>query len=608
MSKRYFVIIVALSCFHSAIVFGKELFVRPDGGTFSQCSGEVNQPFDAALNDRNCAVSHPFELLHAPTQEVRINGGDIITILNHSDGTVAEYEMGRHATYTEDSCNASWNYSCTMPGIPGGSATAPTIIRGADCNNKPVLWGSGRARNVVTIKDNSNIELSCLTITDKSSCVAAAGYPDSSLVCNRSAPYDKPFADTGIFMLNANNITLEHIDIKGLATGIHAGKISDTTLRDVHLFANSFAGWNGDVNYESHAGSSNSGTILFKDSSINFSGCGLVHAPGQSNHDQPHACAKQDLGGYGDALGTANTGGDWVFDNTTIMHNASDGIDLLYHVDGGKVTVKNSRIEGNSGNQLKVSGNTDIFNNIIISTCGWFASQDPALGAHGEICRAVGTAIVMNYSEATTTVNLVNNSVFSQGDCILTSGNRGAAGGSQQQRLSIVNNIFYAGIDYYQKFENSCLYYTDAPFPLKEIHSNMIHLVKPHADPCNAFDTNTPANYVQPACTSTQQAVFDDSDYSILSNPQFLNLNLTKRYSAYDLPTLHREANQLRLSSESSPAINSGFSGVLGSGFAIPTTDFSGLSRGGAPDIGAHEFQTTTAIPLPPANLQITIH
>lgn len=559
-----------------------QFYVRTDGGTYAQCDGLTNAPYTGGSS--NCAVKHLFELLDPEAGAVRISGGDIVNI---ADGS---YEMGMHGDYTSGDCNSAFNYNCYMPSIPGGIAGKPTKIRGGTsdaCTSSASveLWGSGRATNIVSITNSDYVELSCLTITDHSSCITASGYPDSGLVCDRSAPYNKPFADNGLRITNANNITLRDLDIKGLSKGVFAGGLGGvTTIERVNLFANHFVGWDGDIG----AGSSNTGTLNFVDSNIMFSGCGDIYDPGQPGHGDPHACAKQDVGGYGDGLGTVATAGDWVFDNTNFLYNNSDGIDLLYKTLGGSITVKNSRFEGNGGNQIKTSGDADIYNNLIIGNCAWNSRQAASLGANGENCRALGTAIVTQYTHTDSTVNVLNNTIISEGDCALSAGDRTGVGASAQS-LNYVNNIIYGRVDYLQNFENSCNLYEEATWPNKQIHNNIVHKPKSFGTPCTTFQGNIPSGEFGSVCTDAGTSpYYDNTDYTVVSNPRIQEVDMGIVHSAYDIATILSELNNPILINSGSPAANVGYEGTVG-GLAIPTTDINGNPRTGQTDIGALE-------------------
>lgn len=585
--------------------FAVERFVRTDGGTWEQCDGTANVAYSASITNRACAVKHLFELLSPEdsANSVRISGGDIVNIMNNEDGSPAEYIMGRHGDYTDGGCNTSWSYSCVAAPIPSGTAQQPTIIRGGDsdtCTVKPTLYGVGRAKQILKVDGNEHIEISCLTLTDKSSCISASNFPDKSVVCDRTAPYDKPFADAGIFMRDANDIVLKDMDIKGLSKGVFAGRLNDITLERVNIHANSGVGWDGDINYLDGKGSANTGTILFKDSSITFNGCGLIYDPGSELHDTPHACAHQDYGGYGDGLGTGDTGGDWVFDNVKVMHNNSDGIDLLYHVLGGTVTVKNSHFEGNAGNQMKISGSSRIYNNIVIGSCAWNSRQPDHIGKYGETCRAQGNPLTFSMTHPDTSVAIVNNTIYSEGDCVISSGNRTNTS-IDKQKLNVVNNLFYAKTDWWQNFENACMYYTEHHFPIKQIHNNIIHKPKGFGDPCNEFASNVPAGEFGSICTTSRGSYYNNDDHSVESNPQFQEVDFGVNYSSHDLKTLAAESNKPQPVSESSPAVDAGYEGSL-SLIDVPSVDYFGEPRVGKPDIGAIEYKVK---PKAPTILQV---
>lgn len=599
--------------FLSANLYGAEYFVRLDGGTLEQCSGLVNKPYTDQVDNQACAVKHLYELLDPQQANAHINGGDIITILNNSDGTPAEYVMGSHAEYISGKCSPLWAYDCILPPIPGGTAEQPTIIRGhmegQVCGQKPILQGINRARRLMSIENASHIKISCLTLTDKSSCINASGFPDQNVVCDRSKPYDKPFADVGLYMIDASNIKLTDLRIEGLSKGIHAGRLSDIFLTRVDLFANSGVGWDGDVGANESA---NSGVISFVDSSITFSGCGLYYDPESEKHRTPHSCAKQSLGGYGDGLGTHDTGGDWIFDNVKIMHNNSDGIDLLYKTLGGKVVIKNSRIEGNGGNQIKVSGDSELTNNLVVSNCYWNDRQSDELGGNGENCRALGSALSLSYTHTDTKMVLLNNTIFSEGDCLLTTGNRTNTPVANQS-LAVVNNVFYGLPDRrsiksttLEDDENTCLYYTKNPIPNRQIHNNVIHKPKEYGHPCTQFNQNIPEGGNEGVCTATSTPYFDNQDQFIISNPHFSSIGLGVQYTSYDLSILEKEANHPVAMDNASPLVDAGYEGVV-YGVQVPERDYYGYIRNGQADIGAIEFFEEIAQPKAPTIIKIEV-
>jgi len=204
----------------TSCVFAADWYVRVDGGTREQCNGHSNTPYSGNGQNKDCAVKHLFELLDPRDETVHIAGGDTIFV------GAGSYEMGRHAEYNTGRCDISWAYDCTLPALPSGNSTNRTRILGAgwdkSCSTPPELWGSGRASTILNLEGTSRVELNCLNITDHSSCIS--NHPDASIKCDRSAPYDKPFADKGIKFTDGSNFIFSNLNIHGLVKGIHAGR------------------------------------------------------------------------------------------------------------------------------------------------------------------------------------------------------------------------------------------------------------------------------------------------------------------------------------------------------------------------------------------------
>ncbi|MDP2654436.1 MAG: hypothetical protein Q8Q08_10455, partial [Candidatus Omnitrophota bacterium] len=66
-------------------------YVRPDGGTATQCTGLADAPYPGTGTGKACAFSHPF-WAHAPSKHpTKLKGGDTLII----DGSnKAQYMMG----------------------------------------------------------------------------------------------------------------------------------------------------------------------------------------------------------------------------------------------------------------------------------------------------------------------------------------------------------------------------------------------------------------------------------------------------------------------------------------------------------------------------------
>lgn len=529
-------------------LYAATYYVRTDGGTAAQCTGTTDAAYSGTGTHQPCAFEHPFWALSVPNAPNRLVGGDTLII------GPGQYMMGFGAPNTP-SCSQFYPWDCHMRSVPSGTAANPTRILGkgwdTGCSAKPQLWGTERTANIFDLKGSSNVELQCLDITDHSSCMD--GGPDAATKCNRDTyPYGA-WAMIGIVAADSQNVLLKNLNIHGLRSGIFAGRLHNWTIEKTDIIANSFVGWDGDIGAES---SSNSGTIKFKDSRIMWTGCGETY-PGLA----PHHCYSQDQGGYGDALGTQKTGGDWVFDHVDVSYNVSDGIDLLYHNGNGSITISHSRFEGNAGNQVKVATSTVIDNSKLIGSCAFFQGKSftSTTGVNFQAvafnnCRAGGNTIAAAF-HAGMQVAIFNSTVTSNGDVIIQSGGSNCV---VTDKIISQNNIYVGGPEYNNGGADvSDLYYASGatgngdgtcgsvPFLTS---SDIIWGTKYNNVEC----LGTSSKCVDPKLAGTLTYTGADQDVSIL---------------------------------DSSPAINAGI--VIA---GLPTTDFNNFDRGTFWDIGALEF------------------
>jgi hypothetical protein len=451
-------------------------YVRSDGGNASQCTGKANAAYSGSGSGQACAWEHPFVAL-PPGGSARIQGGDTLHI------GPGDYMMGLGAPNT-GSCYESGSYECYMAQIPSGpSPSQPTRILGAGhdkgCSQAPELWGTARAWMVANLEGSSNVELACLEITDRSSCILShcngGNCGGEVAACKNSAPFGD-WATTGISARDSSQVVLKDINIHGLANrGVHAGRISDWTIERTRINANGWIGWDGDL---ATGDSSNSGTIRFLASEIGFNGCAERWPGGEI-----FGCWGQKTGGYGDGLGVGESGGHWIFEDSTIHHNTSDGIDLLYLNDQGQVTIQRTLVDSNAGNQIKVSRSALIENSVVVGNCSYFIDEPNMLD--GDHCRALGDTIFVGLSNDAQT-DLINNTIVSEGNCAISGG-----GGSTASRLGLVNNLII-GKDYWlDPGKLSCLYYSGSSEQIVW-DRNFISNVRNGACPGNSLCGATP--------------------------------------------------------------------------------------------------------------------
>ncbi len=452
-------------------------YVRGDGGDASQCTGRSNAAYAGSGTQQACAWKHPFMAL-PPGGPARIAGGDTLLIAS------GNYRMGLNAPGAA-SCHQSWSWDCYMAAVPSGpSPSQPTRILGqghdASCPAAPELWGAERTSMVLNLQGSSNVEVACLEITDRNSCIEhhchGGNCPGEINQCNRSNPPWGDWAGTGIKASDSSSVLLRDVNIHGMANrGVLAGRLNNWTMERLTIRGNGWSGWDGDIGTDS----ANSGNIIFRELELAWNGCGERYPSGE-----PFGCWGQTAGGYGDGLGTGATGGHWIIEDSFVHHNTSDGIDLLYMKPGARVTVRRSWFEGNAGNQLKTKGDALIEISEIVGNCAYFTGF--ANMHAGDHCRALGNALSIGLDNGSV-ADLINNSITSEGDCLVLS-----SGGDSSARLNMANNLMIGKVDWRQPWEQSCVHYADGSSAQLSWVRNFITGVKNGACPAGSLCTGLP--------------------------------------------------------------------------------------------------------------------
>jgi hypothetical protein len=289
--KTFFSLIVTIA--FASSVHAATYYVRSDGGTATQCTGLADAAYPGSGTGWACAFNHPFWAISVKgNNPTKMQGGDTL-IIDGSGG--AQYMMGWGGPNVNDTsiCGSSWPWDCYMRAIPSGpDAAHPTRVLGkgwnTGCINPPQLWGNDRALMILNLQGSDNVEVQCLEITDHSACQQGGPNP-----CNNTTAPFGPWASKGLVASDSSNVLLKNVNIHGMAHhGIHAARLSNWTLENVKIVANSFVGWDGDMGATT---SSNSGTLMFNRVAIQYNGCGETY-PGKV----PYNCYSQDQGGYGD--------------------------------------------------------------------------------------------------------------------------------------------------------------------------------------------------------------------------------------------------------------------------------------------------------------------
>ena len=433
---------------------GGTFYIRPDGGTFEQCNGQADVPYQGDGMHQSCAWNHPFQAL-PPNGTARIAGGSTLIIRTGS------YMLGYGALGAED-CDDEAPYDCTMAPIPSGpDASHPTRLLGygwnAGCNSPPIFWGSGGAWVVLNMAGSSNVEVACLEITDHSSCIEDHVFitGGSEYTCQRDSPTSGDWAVTALYAEDSSNVRLTDLNIHGLAnTGIQAGRLTDWTVENVRLAGNGLAGWNGDLVGDS-TDSENHGTLTFRHWTVEWNGCGETY-PGE----QHPGCWGQEAGGYGDgAAFGGTTGGHYIIEDSIFRYNTSDGLDMLYtRLPDALIEIRRTIAEGNAGNQIKTTGTVTIENSLIVSNCGYF--HDMPFWNNDDDCRAVGDALVLALQPGGQ-ASVINSTITGEGNCLMTAEcalNQTCTG---NERVYVRNTIFQGQKVFWSPGEDNCFAWFD---------------------------------------------------------------------------------------------------------------------------------------------------
>jgi hypothetical protein len=329
----------------------------------------------------------------------------------------------------------------------------------------------------------------------------------------------------GLYAEDSTNVTLQDLDIHGLAVnGVHAGRLTDWTVEDVRIAANGWAGWDGDI----EGGDSNIGELVFHHWTVEWNGCVETY-PGE----EPAGCWAQTAGGYGDGLGTSSTGGNWLIEDSAFLHNTSDGFDLLYHDQGGTITLRRVRAEGNAGNPIKVTGESLIENSVIAANCTFFEGQPFTYKV--DPCRALGNALALSFTGGER-VQLLNNTFYGQGDGLVGAGPREGFHCDGNENIFGRNNLFLGGGDYFDPGDQNFLfYYEECPSLTFDSDYNLYYDVKlseyipgPNdinldpqlRGPLSGAFYNMELTAASPAIDAGEDAICPADDYRGLSRPK----------------------------------------------------------------------------------------
>lgn len=552
---------------------GTTWYIRPDGGTRysanmpnGQCDGKADVAYSGAGTNQHCAFKDYRFLYDDQSYQNSgwvIAGGD--TVIIRGGPWRVGYDQGNSAS--DAWCNGTGDpYDCVNPTIPAGSAKQHTRILGenySSCNqsNMTQLYGGYGLYEALNLQGAQYLDVQCIELTRHSQCIIF-GVPAVPGNCSSSLPIDD-YAKNGIATdVNTHDVLLQDMWIHGFPSRGIIGPIGGVvTAERVDIAYNGGAGWDFDDGTGSHiidgsgyGTASVNGVWNFKDSIIEWNGCNQQY-PGKA----AVSCYGQSDGGYGDGVGTPpGTCFTANVDHSIFRYNTQDGLDLL-HMNMGNcsLTVTNSQSYGNNGQQYKIGPATSpaIFtNNTMVSNCRRLSApmtgQPANYNQHlGDFCRA-GDAVAIDMAQGGSML-IANNTFVSYSpttfDIVC------AVADCSNSSLTVENNIVmgYSDPAYDYGGTNGPGLYFGTPVG-HVVRSNNLYYGFGHGFGC-------PTGYPNELCGS----------------PQFVNQPVWTGEQSLDNFDFHL--------TNGSPAI--------GAGLPVPgiTLDFSGLTRGNPPAIGAFE-------------------
>lgn len=336
---------------------------------------------------------------------------DATTPIPGSQGKCYSGQNG-DGTQTNDPYLGRWGdvQGSGAPNPPNGiDVSHPTVIAGINTGSctsnasKAQIFGRFSAGHVLTLSSGSNIIVSCLEISDSSSCGKAIG--TSNLCSYTSAPFDD-FAQDGVATDNGTtNVAFSDLYIHGLAGSCTHGPTGDgTSYTRVYAGFCSASGFN----FDNGSGTTGVGTLTMSHITIIGNGCDEEYPIVDSFPAK--ICFDDSSVGYGDGLGTTTvcTATAWHMniDHATVSYNTQDGIDALHICStGSSVSVSFTTSYGNMGEQIKLGASLPtVTNTNMVGNCNAMRNAIPGSPAGynaplTDFCRAGDQALIVSVSD-----------------------------------------------------------------------------------------------------------------------------------------------------------------------------------------------------------------
>lgn len=574
-------------------------YVRPDGGTRystykpdGQCNGQADAPYPGSGTNQPCAFKDIRNLWADGSYTASASGFPKYGWVGQGGDTYiidcpADCRIGYSGPNSNDyyGAIAGAPYSSGAPVPPSGTADAHTRILGKNWQNcaddaaKAHINGGYGVSGIFNLKGASYIDFACFTITDHSSCgkagqtsKCATGYPMSD------------YADNGIVTSrDTTNVSITDVRIHGLTNAGMIGPTGDgVKIERVVLVGNASSGWNMDAGN----GTTGTGSLTFDHFEVLWNGCAEQYPIIDA---LPYAdCTDQNSSGYGDGWGTASAHSDppWhiTMSHSVAAYNTQDGLDGLHLGGGSSLTLTDSLMYGNMGQQLKVGTQSTARNNLIVGNCNALRQTIPGTPAGynsrlSNYCRAGDSAVAIAVSDTAGTIFQHNTMYCANATCVEVS--CAVATCTAASTITYQNNVF---VGHRNSVENG---YPASPPPTND-YSNPIYTASNLSGLFTnkgSLFTNNAAYHWKSNWTCPKSSWGETS--AVCADPQLAD----QAWHLYGYGDMH-------------PQPGSPLPGK-GAPVAEVTTDYDGKPRANPPAIGAYEGGSQP--PPQPAAAQCTL-
>lgn len=411
---------------------GTTWYIRPDGGTrysanqpTGQCDGQADVAYAGSGTNQHCAFKdyrYLWDDQSYGNYAWVISGGD--TVIIRGGPWRVGYDQGVNPSDAWCKGNSQAPYGCYNPVIPAGTASQHTRILGenyASCGTSTStnrgsltqIFGGYGVVSALNLDGAQYVDVECMEITRHSQCTIF-GVPANPGPCNRNFPLDDYDKNGAITDTSTHDVALQDMWIHGHTSRGIIGPIGGavTCLR-CDISFNGGAGWD----FDDGAGTpSVNGAWTLSYSTIEWNGCNQQYPAVDTI--PVASCYGQSDAGYGDGVGTPDSGMTVNVDHSTFRYNTQDGLDVL-HLNQGNHTlsVTNSVFYGNNGAALKWGPNLQsatVTDNLILANCNRLAAPMPGAPSNynanlHDFCRA-GDAVPFDFRQGGS-VFMANNTI-----------------------------------------------------------------------------------------------------------------------------------------------------------------------------------------------------